>query len=422
LTEPRAAGSSLVRNVVATLGVRAVWQSFRLVTVLVTAGALGVQAWGAFGLLVSQLDVVRAAANFGLDTAALRWMSLPGASPARVLSRLLRIKASLATLGVAAIGVKCLLDDGDANRWAPLVLASGLFATGATGVMVARVQAAHQAHRLIGAQLVTGGLQLLVALLLARAGAGVTAFCVLMAVSDYVNAGAVAWFSRSLLVKDGSPSPEAPPARAMLAEALPLALVEFAVIAYGRLGVFLVEANAGKVALGQLYAAMKLNDQFLILSGAFAMSALPVMSQLAHAGRRDALVRSMRKYAGLSLALSLAYAVGVALLAAPVVARWRPEYADAVGPAKVLALAAAFMFQNAVLTTALNALGRFRWVASCAAVNLAAYALAGAWLVPAHGAVGAAQATLVTEAVNTLVQLAMVARALREDPARAAAT
>ncbi len=184
MTEPRAAGASLLRNVVATLGVRAVWQSFRLLTVLVTAGALGVQEWGAFGLLVSQLDVVRATTNFGLDTAALRWMSLPGASPAHVLSRLLRIKLALATLGVAAMGASCALAAEGANRWAPLVLAAGLYATGATGVMVARVQAAHQAHRLIGAQLVTGALQLALALLLARSGAGVTAYCVLMAVSD----------------------------------------------------------------------------------------------------------------------------------------------------------------------------------------------------------------------------------------------
>lgn len=422
MTEPRAAGTSLVRNVVATLGVRAVWQSFRLLTVLVTAGALGVQEWGAFGLLVSQLDVLRATTNFGLDTAALRWMSLPGAAPARVLAKLLRIRLGLASLGVAAMGLKCLLAADDVNRWAPLVLATGLLASGATGSMVARVQAAHQAHRLIGAQLVTGALQLALALLLARSGAGVTAFCVLMAVSDYVNAGAVAWFSRSLLVKEAAQASAVMPARAMLSEALPLALVEFAVIAYGRLGVFLVEANAGKVALGQLYAAMKVNDQFLILSGAFATSALPVMAQLAHAGPRDGLVRSLRKYAGLALGLSMAFIAGVALFAEPVVLRWKPEYAGAVGPARVLAVAAAFMFQNGVLTTALNAMGRFRWVAACAAVNLVVYAIAGSWLVPLHGAVGAAEATLVTEAVNTLVQLAMVSRALRAEPARAAAT
>jgi O-antigen/teichoic acid export membrane protein len=422
LSEAGAAGASVLRNTLATLGVRTIFQSFRLVTVLVTASALGVDGWGAYGLVVSQLDVVRALTNFGLDTAALRWMSLPGASSNRVLAKVLKIKAVLASAAFLLVLLHCAsASAAEPNRFAPLILASGLFAQGVAGSLVSRVQAAHQAHRLLGAQTITGALQLALALLLAHRGAGILAYCALLAISDHLNAAAIWLFSRPLLV----PDPAAPPARAawpMLVEAVPLGLVELAVIAYGRLGVFLVERSAGVTALGQLYAAMKITDQVLIVAGALATSALPVLSRFAHDGRADEIGRALRRYGGALLVLSVAFAVGVHFTAEPLILRFRPQYAGAAAPLRVLAWAAVFMFQNCLLTTTLNALGRFRWVTATAVLNLGVYATVGLYLVPLHGALGAAETTFVTEGINTLVQLTLVTRLLQTRLAAAPAT
>jgi O-antigen/teichoic acid export membrane protein len=73
-------------------------------------------------------------------------------------------------------------------------------------------------------------------------------------------------------------------------------------------------------------------------------------------------------------------------------------------------------------TTYIVALGRFRTIMVVAACNLVVYLVLAQALIPTHQAVGAALATSLMEAVNTVVQLWIVSRLLKHLAAERAAT
>jgi O-antigen/teichoic acid export membrane protein len=66
------------------------------------------------------------------------------------------------------------------------------------------------------------------------------------------------------------------------------------------------------------------------------------------------------------------------------------------------------MFLNMLSTTYIVSLGKFRTMMIVSVFNLVVYLVLAAQLIPRYGAVGAAIATAVMEAVNTIVQLNIV--------------
>jgi O-antigen/teichoic acid export membrane protein len=71
------------------------------------------------------------------------------------------------------------------------------------------------------------------------------------------------------------------------------------------------------------------------------------------------------------------------------------------------------MFFNMLSTTFIMALGKFRVIMTVAIVNLIVYLVLATHLIPAHGALGAALSTSTMEAVNTIMQMAVVYFLLR---------
>jgi O-antigen/teichoic acid export membrane protein len=149
------------------------------------------------------------------------------------------------------------------------------------------------------------------------------------------------------------------------------------------------------------------------VASALAVSALPVFSRLASEGRAGHIGRTFLKYSAAGAALSLTVALIVTFFGRAVIVAHRPQYEPAALPLTVFAWAGVAMFQNNLSMTVLNAFGRFRAASGCAVLNLMVYAGVSLFLIPRYGALGAAQSTLITEALNMGVQLALVIPMLR---------
>ncbi|HEV3140013.1 MAG TPA: polysaccharide biosynthesis C-terminal domain-containing protein, partial [Vicinamibacterales bacterium] len=203
----------------------------------------------------------------------------------------------------------------------------------------------------------------------------------------------------------------------LLKVAWPAAAIEFIVIAYSRGSYFLLR-SAGAVVQGEYAAADAMVRPLLSIAGAIFMSTLPTVALLAadqnFEALRRAYLRSIVRFTQvLLLLLAAAWIVAPFLLR-----RYAPEYTNATLPFRILSVGALFMFLNQLSTTFVVALGRFRVIMANSAVNLAVYLALATRLIPRYGAAGAAAATSIMEAINTIIQIVIVLMLLRSASVR----
>ncbi len=201
-------------------------------------------------------------------------------------------------------------------------------------------------------------------------------------------------------------------AKRLIVMAWPLATLDFVVMAYSRGSYFFLNA-AGPLAQGEYAAADRLVKPVLHVAGALFMSSLPTVAVLA-AERKFTALRGLYVKGIIRLLQALIPFVLVAwVLAGWLLRKFAPEYAGATTPFRVLSTGALFMFINQLSTIFIVALGKFRAIMAVAIVNLFVYLGLASVLVPRWGAVGAATATSVMEAVNTAMQVVLVLTLLR---------
>ncbi len=147
-----------------------------------------------------------------------------------------------------------------------------------------------------------------------------------------------------------------------------------------------------------LYAAAYAPLAFAVNVGyAFAYSVLPVLVA-EHAADRDA---STLYGAQLVRMLSIAFplAVGGALVAGPIIALgFGPDYAAAAPVLTALMMSAPFAGATALSWTALTVLGRERWLLISTGLAAALNVVLNLLWIPRYGMLGAATATVITEA------------------------
>jgi O-antigen/teichoic acid export membrane protein len=300
------------------------------------------------------VDPVRTLAALGLDTAALR---RAGREPERlpeILGTLLPLRAWLA----AAAFVLCL----------PLALArggppgSGLAVTAAalailpaavTGPLAVAFQARHRVHRILLLLALAGAVHLAAVLALWAGGAPVPAFVAAAAAGEAAAALALRAAVRREVEKPLRSAPGL--ARDLLREGLPLAAVNLAVVVYGRLGIWLLEARGGMGPVADYGAARRLAEPIILAGSALAVSLNPYLSRLFAEGRAAEARRFLARALLLSLFLLAPAAAAAGFAAAPVANALRPEYAGAVAPFGWLLAGSAAMFAAQVLSAGLLA-------------------------------------------------------------------
>lgn len=187
--------------------------------------------------------------------------------------------------------------------------------------------------------------------------------------------------------------------RRLWGDAWPLLASGLAVAIYMRIDTVMLRQMAGEAAVGQYAAAVKFTEVWLFVPGALAVSALPELVRARAAGA-EAYARRLAQYCNVSTLLAYALAVPTALLA-PWLIRlaYGPAYAEAapvlVVHAWVLVFAALGVARGLYCVN--EGLTRFHLLATVlgAGLNVAL----NLWLIPAHGPMGAAIATLAAQAL-----------------------
>jgi len=397
-------------NTVATLVSQAAGDGCLLAAALIQIRTLSPTAWGLFGLLLSVFDVLRVLTDAGLHVVGIRLLAIGARSPRAIVGHVLLIKTVLCGVGFSVmIGLSIGVPAVSVLPGAACLLGVALFPVAYAGGLTLRFQAEHRMERLIVPRAVAGACYLAAVAAGARFGLGLAGYVMLCVAYHFLVWMATGFASRRawpLCARTTAPSAvDWRLARAMALEAGSVALLMLLVIAYARLGVFLLHRLGSLVEVGQYYAAVKLTEPLLSLAGAFSSSAFPVLTRLVDGGQ---IVAARRRYAIFSRR-SAFFTCSVAALASafgrPLLGWIQPNLVPASGAFVALAWATACMFQNQLSTAMINSFGKFHYVTGIALVNLVVFLGLAVLLVPRLGAAGAALALLGTEALNTAMQM-----------------
>jgi O-antigen/teichoic acid export membrane protein len=384
---------------------------------MVMAHALGTAGWGAIGLLLSTMEIVRVLVNFGLDTVAVRSLALGDQDAAKVVRRLVVLKGLLwAAVFSALVGLSTLSGVLASDPTLLLLLGLGLLPGALSTSLAARFQAGHRMDRLVPVSLVTAVAYLGAVLTASRMGASPAVYVAIIAGNDFFAAACTWIVSRWTFgpsPRATTPGPSGAELWALFAQGVPVGLVWLMVVLYSRLGILLLKDLSGIDSVGLYYTAVRVCEPILMVAGAFAATVYPVLSRRAGSGAVHELKRRFIRYSLLSCVVSIGAGVLITLLASTILETIRPEYLPARGALIALTWATVFMFQNQLTTMVVNAFGKFHFVTAFAAFNLCVFLTLGWVLIPRFGPLGAGLSTLGTEALNCAVQLTVVGAMLR---------
>lgn len=195
-----------------------------------------------------------------------------------------------------------------------------------------------------------------------------------------------------------------------LRRAAPLGAMALATLAYYRAGTLALSVLSTPTQTARFAAASTLAFGLLVVANAGTTGLLPRLVATRDPRARAALAR---RALGAITALGLVLGGAVALLARPLlVLTFGPAFTGAAGALTLLAAATVLIAPAGVLGTVLVAERRLRPVGVQVAASLLVNLVALALLAPAHGATGAALATVACEALALLLLARAALRAL----------
>jgi O-antigen/teichoic acid export membrane protein len=375
------------------------------VGVLITVGSaavlfrhLGVDDAGRYVLVMALVTLFGGVTDAGLSTIGVRELSAVGGLDRGVMLRnLLGLRIAFTSLGVALACAYAV-----AAGWDRALIGGVLIA--GVGLLAANVQNALSTVLIADlrfgwvtiADLVRQAVTAAAIVALAVAGAALLPFFAASAL-----AGAAALVLTVALVRGvpARPAVALPVWRRLLRDTLPFALAAAVGAIYFRLAILLVELFTDATETGYFGASFRVIEVLVIVPQLAIGAAFPIFARAAsHDPER------LRYAVGRTFQASLLFGCIVALgiaVGAPFVIETLagPDFAPAAAVLRWHAVALVASFVAALFGYALLSLRRHRAVLAMNAAALAAMAIAGAALIPSHGAAGAASATAISEAV-----------------------
>ncbi len=410
--------TSILRNSAVLIGAKVVSAAMGLALIAVLPRLLGDVEYGRLHLALSLVGMFGVAVDFGLTQVMAR-----GVARDRTLARAYLRRAAAITLGlggaayaalfgllavvaypvgtgavVAVLGVGMVLD-------ALAQLLSGLFQGHERMVVPA-------AARIVGNALTLG---LLAPWLWAHRPADATAVAAVLVASSVVRLLVQAWGLRGL---DGLRAARALdlPWRGLLAAGLPFLLWQALGVIYFRMDVIMLGRLAPAATVGWYGAASRLLDGLTFIAEVITITSYPVMARLWIESPGE-FGRVAQRTLDLLLVVTVPLSVSLLVLAPEIVATlFSAPFVNTVPILRVQAFTLGLLFLDYFLATVLMAIGRERaWlriaVVACAlnpALNWIAIPLTQARY--GNGGIGAAAATLTTEACVAVCALALTPR------------
>ncbi|MCI0406042.1 MAG: flippase [candidate division Zixibacteria bacterium] len=411
LKKPASAGLTrkILENSVALFTSQLLAKVFRVLANFLLARFLGPENFGSLALVLSFAELFRFLPDFGLDRTLVRRMAR--GQTAHGVAPNLSLRVALSSLAVVVMGMTLFF--ADYPRTVELLIyfyALSFFLQAGSATFAAYFQAQLKSLSLVWAYTVSGLLYLGLILGGIFSGQGLTFFVasllfaegsllLLFALTFLKKGGKLAAFSLSEL-------------GAMVKEALPIALYLALGAAYFRLGTLIVYHYAGERGAGLYSACFRLNEAFLMLAASVAASLFPVFSRLKKEDKAELSALFERSFFGF-MPFTLLLAILITGLSAPIIHFLYGEaYAPSAAGLSVIIWSLVFMIANTLSTNALLASDREQDISKITAVNLLVNLGLNFYLVPRFGFIGACWAALATEAVNFVLQAAVLQKIL----------
>lgn len=184
-------------------------------------------------------------------------------------------------------------------------------------------------------------------------------------------------------------------AKGALLAAWPFFLAAGFIKAYNTIDTILLKNIAGDLAVGLYVIPAKVVFSFPFLALGITAAVYPAMSNYAVTSR-ERLQNIFSRTLQLLLAISLPIAVGIFLLAEPIMLRIWPEFREAIPALRILIWAVVFLFIEYPFGSLLNATGNERRNTWNRGIQLASFIILNIILIPRLGFMGAVYTALIT--------------------------
>ena len=371
---------------------------------------LGVEDSGRYLTVLALTAIVTGVTDVGLTTIGMRELAVREEGEKRRLMRdLLGLRLVLATAGVAAAGAFALVAGYDSDMVVGLflagigVIAVTLQATLSIALMVQLRLGWVTILDLIRQALFVAGIFVLVA-----GDAGVVPFLALAGPTAAVSLILTAW-----IVGDTVPLVPAfdyQRWRALLREVLPFAAATIVAAVYFRASLIVLELVSSETETGYFGAAFRVTEVLLVVPNLMVGAAFPIFARAAR-DDHDRLGYGVDRVFSASIVLGGLVVVGLALgapFAIDVVAG--DEFARSADVLRIQAVALMLSFAATTIFYALLSLRLHRAILVIACSVLVVNVVLAAMLGEAHGATGAAYATLASEVVGLAIGFVVLRR------------
>ena len=378
-----------------------------LVNSIILARALGADRLGAYAYAMGLAALFGLLPNFGLNTVVTRAVAqLPNTWNATFRAAI-RAQAWLAGIALVAIPVFAAVLPAQPVPIGYVVLAALQMTIGILSWPYLAVLAGHSRFdRVATIELVAGVLgtaALLGAVVLQGGVVAVLSAHVLASVCAVLMAKRVAqpFLDPGLVTPVGT--------IAILRQAAPFGAVAVAQSLYTRMDILLLGQMASTVAVGLYSVAYKPTNMIVYLGGTLAVTLFPLMAMAPQTGTPIPFQQAMRWLGSVGPAVALV----LTGFAGPVLQLlYGAEYVAAAPILAVLAWSVVANWLYAPLGTALQARGQERWWLASMVGALLLNGAVNFWAIPRWGGLGAAVATLVSEAFLLSVGVLLAGRSL----------
>lgn len=409
VTRPaEAATRAVARSVTAQLAAKAVHLLLNVVSSLAIVRALAPGAYGHYVLIVTAVTLAGLVPDFGLGKAAVREMAVRPRDEPEVLGTVLGIRLGLSVLGAAIVQAILVVVDAPSEVHVAGAVMSLLFlAEAVVGVAIvchARTEQQYEAGILVAAETVETGL------VLAMVASG--ASLVWLVTAPVIGLGVGALLAVVLVRRHYRLRMRWSPGRVrpLLREAAPVGLAGVIGVIVFRLDSVMLAGLADPEQVG-LYGAAFQPMEYALL-GVIVLSSV-LLPHLSRAFVDDP--GRFRELHRLGLRGVVVAVLPVVVVLSPFADRlvgtvFGPAYLGAAAPLRLLAIALVCMAVSAWQAYALLAAGEQRLTLLTNLGALVVAASANLALIPSHGALGAAIATVITAAVTAVTASVLAAR------------
>lgn len=371
---------------------------------------LGVEDAGRYLTIIALTSIVTGVTDIGLTTIGMRELAVRAEHEKRIVMRdLLGIRLLLATGGVAVAGLFAVLAGYDDQMVAGTflagigVIAGTLQATLSIALMVRLRLGWVTLLDLVRQALLVAGIFVLVA-----GDAGIVGFLALAGPTSAVSLALTAYVVRDTVPL--IPSFNTQRWRALLREVLPFAAATIVAAVYFRASLIVLELVSSKSETGYFGAAFRVTEVLLVVPNLMVGTAFPIFARAAR-DDHERLAYGVGRVFQASVVLGGLFVVGLTLgatFAIDVVAG--DEFAPSADVLRIQAVALMCSFAATTLFYALLSLRMNRAILGVACTVLVVNVVLAALLGKAHGATGAAYATLASEVVGLIIAFVLLRR------------